>query len=165
MSKVQLIHNIDLCTEEDLEVVATLIDVVCWREVNSTSLINSNFCPYMVNIYLNGAQIEITELILLYEDEEIDFIALPPIHLPDSELADLFNPYSHIREFDLGLSNSNKGYIQLNSNLSKEGISTIQSIYLGDEESRNVSIVNLGKSFHFFTDKYVFGSLIPLSLL
>ena len=163
MLNIPLLAKINHCIECDLEIAATLIDVVCWREVNTPSLINSDHNSLTINIFINGAPIEITDLILLYENEDIDFIALPPSSLPDSELADLFGGYNHIREFDFDLDESSPGYIRLNKNLIQEGICPVSSYYFNDEINPNVSIINLGKSFHFFTHNYLFGSLTNLS--
>lgn len=162
MSNYPLIANVESCTEEDLEIIATLIDIICWREVNTPSLINSKFSPININVFINGLLAEVTDLITLYENEDIDIISIPPLLFPDSELQDTFRNYSHIREVDLNLSETDTGYLLFNPNLINLGLTPLQQIYDGTI-STHVNIINLGKSFHFFTNQYTMGYLTSLT--
>jgi hypothetical protein len=143
---------------------ATLIDAICFSlEMNTLGLINTKLSQTMLKIFLNGKAIEITELVRLYEDDDTNFIFIPPICLPNLELEGSDINWLHYREVELNsIKESIRGIIELDKNLLANGIGTLNSWISIQKRTPKTTIINLGKDFHLFTDNYKFGSLILL---
>lgn len=162
-----LITKIDSTSEDDLEIAATLIEALCFHnEVASQGLINSAIASNLINIYLNGTKVELLKLISIFEDESINFIAIPPINYSDYEFASLFLEYETYRSI-LCTSDSpnNLGIVQLKSNYMDQGIGFNNSLISIENNSCHAYIMNLGKDFHFITNSESLGNLHIINLV